>query len=386
MSCNDTSDKDVIEFWHFQSEPNQKKALDSLLKKFYTETGISVKTTELSWADGKTKLIAGFNSNSGPDVLEIGSDWIAQFAAEDIFLRITDSIIDSGSFLDFTIEASTLQGSIYAVPWYIDSRPIMINRDLLSEFKLKWDSTITWNKIANHDIGRIDNKYLVGVNGPDRHRLYKKILPMLWSNGADIFDGRKYSINSQEVKESLEIYGRLANIGMIETQKNLDIEFLKGNIAILNSGSWLLERMQATNYDMDVVLYPPVDSNTKNGIAFAGGEYLAISTQSQSSKAAIRLVQFLSKGENALLFSQLLPQAGFPADTSYFKDQSLISGNWKQVFAHQLQFSRMTPSDNKWLDVEEVLEDEIEQVLYKEKTASEALESAHNKINEIKKK
>src|ERR1041384_1822668 len=74
--------KTVVTFWHFQSEPGQKKALMERIKEFESENPtVHVDLQDLSWNDGKTKLMAAFNANNAPDVIELGSDWVAQFSA-----------------------------------------------------------------------------------------------------------------------------------------------------------------------------------------------------------------------------------------------------------------------------------------------------------------
>jgi multiple sugar transport system substrate-binding protein len=383
--CADDQNSDIVEFWHFNSEPNQKKALDSVLGLFTDHTGIEVQTTELSWGDGKTKLIAGFNSNTGPDVLELGSDWIAQFASEDIFIEINKTEIDYGRYLPFSMDAATVEGNVYAVPWYVDSRPVMINKSLLERAGIEWNDSITWEEISNADISDLpEGKYLVGINGADQHRLYKKFLPMIWSAGGYLYDGSEYSVSRDESEKALKVYKSLSEIGLVESQKNLDIEFLKGNIGILNSGSWLLGRMERSGKDFDVKLYPATSVNFNNGIAFAGGEYLAVSKQSNKKEKALELVKFLSKGENALLFSKLVPEAGFPADTAYYNHKSLSERKWKDVFAEQLKFSRMTPSDSRWLNVEELIEEAVEKVLYGKEEPQGALSDAQRKIEALK--
>src|SRR5690348_3950491 len=78
---NDPSGAATITFWNFWSEPSQQTSLQTLVAAFEQQhPGIKVNLTALSWNDGKTKLFAAFNSGTAPDVLELGSDWAAQFS------------------------------------------------------------------------------------------------------------------------------------------------------------------------------------------------------------------------------------------------------------------------------------------------------------------
>src|ERR1044071_9134835 len=89
LCCNRGIEPGVLRFSHFWSEPAQRAAMDTLLAGFHREhPEIPVEVTELSWADGKTKLMVGFNSETAPDVIELGSDWVAQFSASGVLLEL----------------------------------------------------------------------------------------------------------------------------------------------------------------------------------------------------------------------------------------------------------------------------------------------------------
>ena len=48
----------TLRFWHFWSEPTQKEALKKVVAEFEKEYNCRVELTDLSWNDGKTKLLA----------------------------------------------------------------------------------------------------------------------------------------------------------------------------------------------------------------------------------------------------------------------------------------------------------------------------------------
>src|SRR3954466_11470692 len=89
VSCNRGIPSGVLRFSHFWSEPAQRAAMDTLLAGFRHEhPEIPVEITELSWSDGKTKLMIGFNARTAPDVLELGSDWVPQFSSSGVLLSM----------------------------------------------------------------------------------------------------------------------------------------------------------------------------------------------------------------------------------------------------------------------------------------------------------
>ncbi|MEW5875925.1 MAG: extracellular solute-binding protein, partial [Candidatus Zixiibacteriota bacterium] len=68
----------VIHFWQFWTEPRVKAVLDKAIAEFETENPeYKVEVTDLTWNDGHQKIVAAFAGGKAPDLLELGSDWIA---------------------------------------------------------------------------------------------------------------------------------------------------------------------------------------------------------------------------------------------------------------------------------------------------------------------
>src|SRR5688500_377679 len=133
--CGDggSDDRAVVTFWHFWSEPAQKAALEKRIKAFEdANPDIKVEMSELSWNDGKTKLLAAFNSNTAPDLIELGSDWIAQFSSAGVLADVGAL----GAKLDgFTTEVAApgkWENGTFALPWVVDTRVLFVNRGLLA--------------------------------------------------------------------------------------------------------------------------------------------------------------------------------------------------------------------------------------------------------------
>lgn len=375
-----TSDRDphVVRFWHFWSEPGQKQALRELVREFEQSRNVKVELTELSWNDGKMKLQAAFNSGAPPDVIELGSDWVAQFSSAGVLMQLPGDALSVGRFVPYSLAPATWNNRIYAYPWTIDTRVLYVNLDALESIGVDTPPS-TLDDVADiaerlHENGTFG----WGANGADAHRLYKKILPLMWTYGGDVLDrdGRPTLASAANIA-ALEMYARLARTGMIETQRQLDAAFVQGKIGIWNSGSWLLKKIDATpKLRVRPVLQPGLGS--RPGVSFAGGEYLAVSATTANTQMARELVEFLIKGPNAVRFCRSVPEAGFPADSAYVRDQALIAHPMKAVFALQLSSARMTPVHPRWLDLEEILEDAVERVLLGEANPAGSLERAQH--------
>lgn len=381
--------KTVITFWHFQSEPGQKKALQERIAAFEAENPtLHVELQDLSWNDGKTKLVNAFNADVAPDVVELGSDWVAQFSAAG---RLADqSKMQGDAVTRFSAEVSApgmWNGAVFAWPWTVDTRVLFFNKDLLAA--AGQDTTgrdSTWEGVLEKaELVRAANPavYGFGANGSDAHRLYKKILPFFWSNGGDVLDAKGHSvINSPQNIAALEMYLTLGRTGFIDVQKGLDQLFLSGKLAYWISGPWLVERIAKDNPKLHygVAVLPGFPGHA--GISFAGGEYLAINAAAKHPAEAKKLIAFLTSPQQALEFAKALPGGTTPADMSVANDPFLQSPA-RKVFTEQLRRAKMTPVHPSWLDIEAIVEDEVSAALLADKTAEQALNDAHARISAL---
>ena len=376
------SGANVIRFWHFWSEPGQKAVLKELVAEFEKEKNVKVELTELSWNDGKVKLQAAFNSGAPPDVIELGSDWIAQFSSSGVLLALPGDGNALGRFVSYSVAPAMWQGRTFAYPWTLDTRVIFTNQTLLA--KAGWtEPIITMDQLIRAaELVKESGTDGWGANGADAHRLYKKILPFMWTYGGDVFDAQgKPILNSPENIQALSVYAQLARAGFVETQRQLDAAFVQGKIALWNSGSWLSKKIYANKALKAQPIMPGVHG--QSGVSFAGGEYLAVSASTKNTQHARDLVLFLTKGSTAVRFCAQISEAGFPAEKASFSDSVLIADPIKALFARQLQHARMTPVHPRWLDIEAVIEDAVVRVLLGEETPQESMEKAQQAALQI---
>ena len=50
---------------------------------------IEIEMTELTWNNGHEKIVTGFASGRAPDVLELGSDWVPEFAKNGVLRDVS---------------------------------------------------------------------------------------------------------------------------------------------------------------------------------------------------------------------------------------------------------------------------------------------------------
>lgn len=382
----------TISWWQFWTDAGIKPLIQEMAKEFEAlHPGVKVDLVDLTWGEGHEKIAIALSSGSGPDVVELGSDWIAEFAASGHLSDITTAV-DSIRHGYLMWDAATFNTRIYGFPWILGTRVLFINTDLLSQAGYEKEFLPgSWNELLEaatkvRNLGA--NIYGFGSNSAERHRLYKKFLPFLWANGGDILspDRKSCLLKSPEAVAALEYYLKLCQTGITDTQRGLEDLFLDGKIGFVISGDWLLKRIKndKPNFPLatSVIAGP---SGSQSSISFAGGEYLAINSASPYAETALALIRFICSPDNQIRFC-LANRTANPSSVMAAADAVFLSQPHYSTFIDQLRTSKSSPSHPQWVYIEAELEKGIEEALYGTKPPKSALMDAAARIENILKR
>lgn len=380
----------TIEFWQFWTDAETKPVITQIVNDFEKRNpDIKVNLTDLTWANGHEKIVLAFASRSGPDVLELGSDWVAQFADAGHLADLSNAIVtDSSKFRGWGL--ATYNSKVYGWPWILGTRVIFVNRDLLK--RAGFDSTFVPVNFTDLKKGvyKIDSLgkeiYGWGSNTAEKHRLYKKFLPFFWSFGAKFFsdDGKYCLIASDFAIDALKLYKELHDsCGYVADQRGIEDAFLEGKVGFIISGDWLLKRieLEKRKINFGTTLIP----GTKfPGKSFLGGEVLCINNASQKKEAAIRFIKFITTPENQVKFCTI-NRTPTPSSKEAHKDKYFTSNPNFLTFNKQIQLSINPPVDPDWVEMEDIIEKAVEESLFgKEDLVAEPLRQARHKIEALK--
>jgi len=389
--CTDSEHQqdDILRFGCFLNSPAHQKELEALLQEFSKKEGIQVELIGLNWSDGKTKLISAFNSGTEPDVLELGSDWVAQFSEAGVLSPLTASEIQVERFPAVSLDPTKWNTAMYAVPWVLSTRIMFVNEDLRTKAGLANQAHPQTMQELLEQSSKIkaiggEGIYGIGIVSQDLHQVYKRMLPIMWSNGGDILNASgKPTLDDSRNIEALEAYVDLVPNGIIESAKQLDKMFIQGKIGFWISGPWLLEKIPKEQPDLKFGLALVPGMKAETGLSFTGGDYLAISAQSNKRALALKLIQFLTAGEQTLRLCKLSITAGIPADTMAQKDTFFTKIQGFPIFIEQLKRSRLSSVHPKWLDIESAYELAVSQAVYGNLSPKQALSEAQQSVQAL---
>lgn len=388
----------TIEWWQFWTNPDIKPTIEAMVADFEQENpDIEVKLTDLTWANGHEKIVIALASGTGPDILELGSDWIAQFADAGQLADITEHVSDQTDVFQGW-EMSTWKNRVYAKPWILGTRVLFINTDITGQtvFSDKFVPKV-WRHlgyIRDTLAVRFPDKYVWGSNAPEKHRLYKKFLPFLWGSRGQIFtEGNEYCvISSMYALFGLEAYEYTHSLGSyVSSQRGIEDAFLQSKVSFILSGDWFLKRIRKEKPDLgfNTALVPLVLSPKMGGdgvnYSFLGGEFLAVTEASKHKEAAIKLIDFITSPESQVRFCKASGSA-CPSSMIAREDEYFASDPHLQTFIEQLKFAKAPPVDPHWVHIEAAIEEAVEAAVFGDKTVAEALREAQHKITEIRRR
>lgn len=380
----------TIEWWQFWTDPAIKPTIDSMVQEYERQNpGIDIKVTDLTWANGHEKIVIGFASGRGPDIVELGSDWIAQFAANGQIADISAEIAtDSSGFQGWGM--STYDGKVYAVPWILGTRVLFTNRDLLT--MAGYDSTWVpvslphfYGAVAKVDtVGRPNGIYGWGSNTAEKHRLYKKFLPFFWTYGGQVFtdDGRYCVVSSTKAVDALKDYKWINDAyGYVSDQRGIEDAFLDGKIGFILSGDWLLKRIELEKRKINFVttLFP---GPGYPGRSFMGGEFLAINAKTEQRDHALAFVRFITSPANQVRFCKANRSTN-PSSVQAQADPYFQNDINRLTFIKQIQLAKNPPVDPNWVYIEDEIERAVEDALFGRGLPATALLEAQKRITEL---
>src|SRR3989339_1566458 len=215
-----------LKFWQFWPE----EWLAPELAQFTTETGIQVEVERLTWGDGLNKIITALAADQAPDVIELGSTWVANFSGQGGLLPL-----EPGSLKDQLLlwQPATYQGKTFAVPWTLSTAALYYNKTLLAQTGLA--PPADWNQLqaASKAIRSIGpHFYGFGVK-TGAFTTWQKFLPFAWSNGADLLTQGQPRANDPNMVEALVFYRSLLETGLFDDNLAVRKAFQEGRLGFM---------------------------------------------------------------------------------------------------------------------------------------------------------
>ncbi|HEY2774714.1 MAG TPA: extracellular solute-binding protein [Candidatus Binatia bacterium] len=392
-------DRDEVVFWAMGSEA---EVADSLLDGFRAaEPGIAVHVQRIPWSAAHEKLLTAYVAGAMPDVFQIGTTWVPEFAElgalEPMDERIASLPGGGKTFFPGALDTCVIGAKALAVPWYIDTRILFYRQDLLREAGVA-EPPHEWQQWR-------DAMQKFRDAGDPAHPRYGAFLPIdewqvpvalvLQQGGSLLRDNDCYgNMQSAEARRALGFYVDLFHSGLVPQRSaaqiaNLYREFAQGYFAYFVSGPWSLSEVAkvfpvyALHDKWETAPLPaPHAAEGRFGVSIAGGADLAISPASPRKEKAWKLVRYLTAGHGAWDFrkkAEALParREVYDHDRMSYQDRLQLS------FVSQIENLATPPKIPEWERIAAKLTLHLERIVRGDATMDQGLADLDYDIDSI---
>ena len=375
--------KGDITVWALGAEGEK---LGAIAKEFESANpGTKVNVTVIPFDAAHDKISTAIAGKQTPDISLVGTTWVSEFAGSKALDATPTDLIDKGKFFTGSWDTTSVAGTSYGVPWYVETRLIYYRKDLADKAGLKppsdWQGLKDFTKGLQAKGGAKWGIYLQ----PGGKGSWQSFMPFAWQKGAELTDGKKLSFASKPMQEALDYYGSFFKEKISPTQLAqgaLESGFIKGAIGSFVSGPWhmgILREQGGAGFEGKwAVAQMPKESA---GTSFTGGGDLVVFKDSKNRDTAWKFVEFLTQeAQQQKLYEQV---GSLPAVKSAWNSGKLSTDPFLKVFGAQLNDAKSAPAIATWEQVAAELDGAIELVSLGKADSATALKSADQKANAI---
>jgi len=325
-----------------------------------------------------------------PDVLQLDIIWTAEFAAAG-WLRPLGAPDDIEDFLPAALEADRWQGSLYAVPWFVDAGLLYWRRDLLGAPPSTLDE-------LREDAERAMRTGAVSAGlvwqGARYEGLVTVFLEHLVAFGGAILDARgRVRVDEPPavraltfMRDSVTGQGLVPRAALAWQEEQTRFAFQNGDALFMRNWpyAWALvqdARQSRVAGQVGVAVFPGADGGRP--AAALGGAQLAVNRYTEEPDLAEALVTFLTAPEQMLERAQAAAQ--LPARRSLYATDALAAALPLPIdeIRAVLEAAVPRPVTPVYSELSELLQVRLHRALTGQEAPDEALRGAADAIRDL---
>ena len=285
---------------------------------YTAETGVELEFIELPHDNMHERFVQESISRSGSiDIFNADQPWISEFASRGWIECLDDMISeeDRADFLDSAMEASSYQGRLYAIPYFIHTPIVFYRTDLFEEAGLTVPET--WEeyrqaaiKLTNVETG----VYGTIIEAKQASEPVTHLVDWYFQNGADFIDEKgNVVVDSEAAKEVFDfLLTMMYEDGSVMPGSigydNADVHnlFMQGKVAMVKNWPYMYamarDPAQSLVADDFAIARQPAGKYDATAVWTWG---FAISSSSRNKEAAWEFMKFVAGSDVAAYITPL---------------------------------------------------------------------------------
>ncbi|HET9347363.1 MAG TPA: sugar ABC transporter substrate-binding protein [Candidatus Limnocylindrales bacterium] len=345
---------------------NEGALLGAVADAFMAEyPNVTVNVTPVDWGQAVTKLQTAIASGETPDVSQMGTDMMGQFA-ETGGLEAVPASIDSSQYFESAWNTNVVDGTTYGVPWYVETRLLYYRTDIAEQAGVTAAPT-NWAELKDtatklQQQGGAEWGIALGTKNSQEY------LPFVWSNGGDVMaDDGTFTLDSPEAVEALTFYDSFFEEGLApkSVPEGFDITpaFVSGSHPMFFSGPWhigLIEDAGGADIEGKWAIAPMPGKDSAPGTSFVGGSNFVVFKDAPNKAAAWAWIDFVSRPETQVMWYE--EATVLPAAQAAWDDPALAGDENVALFGEQLGSTAAPPAIPTWAEIATSVNEQLERV------------------------
>jgi multiple sugar transport system substrate-binding protein len=396
-SGRDESAAGVVVFKHGKIA-GDPAAFRRLLDRFEREhPGITVRDETLPSSTDEQHQFYVINLEGGSrdfDVLSMDVIWVPEFARAGWLTDLGGMLpkSDRDKFFPGPMKAVTFEGSVYAIPWYIDAGVLYYRKDLLDRYGFRppatWDELV---RTAQYITKREPGLYGFIWQGKQYEGLVCNALEYFWGNGGRILEDGKVVIDSAQnvralgfMRDLIAKYGVTPPLVTTATEEPTRHIFGSGRAVFMRNWpyAWNIFDKPGSAVKGKVGVAPLPSFPPNPSVSTLGGWQLGVNRYARHPRLAKELVQFLTSPSAQKTLALTIGYK--PTRMSLYHDRDLMKA---QPFIAGLYdiFMKATPrpATPYYMMITQVMQSEFSAAVSGMKSPEKALKSAQAQIEHI---
>ncbi|GAB3262234.1 sugar ABC transporter substrate-binding protein [Arthrobacter pigmenti] len=393
-----SAEGETLSVWIMEgTNPNADAFFKKAGKKFKEKTGATLDVQFVQWGEAHDRFVTSIAGGTTPDVAETGTTWTAEFAQAGALAPLNEQVKAAGikeDLVDGLVEAGTVDGELYGMPWYAGVRSVIYRTDVFKELNLQepqsWDELL---KTAQTIKQQKPDMIPWAVPGGSQYAAY----PFIWGPGGKIAtkEGDKWvsGLASPEARQGIEFYTDLAlehglSSAAATTWDATDVldNFAKGKLPMAILGSWAAPTLIEKNPDLEGKLgaFPIPGPDGGYSPSFLGGSHLSVFNSADNPELAWEFVKMMTTTDLAARWAEETNY--FPGTESLLAESINSDDPMVKPFATQMVEAGTTvPVTPKFGAVQgkKTVPAMLQSILAGDKTVKQATSDAAAEVEEI---
>lgn len=325
-----------------------------------------------------------------PDVLQLDVIWTPEFAAAGWILPLDRFKPDTSGFFPGTIAANRWNGTLFAIPWFVDVGMLYYRKDLVPTPPATFDELLA-AAAANKGKNGIDSPFV--WQGARYEGVITTFLEHLGAYGGEILDkDGVVVVDSPQGIAALELMVGAIEKGLVPAsalslhEEEARLIFQNGRAVFMRNWPYcyaLLADPAQSKVAGKVGIAPMPAAEGGKPTAALGGGQLAINARSHHPEEAYQLIAYLTAPEQMRERAEVVGQ--YPTRPALYDDPQMTTF----LRAPAAEVRRIVeavvprPVTPVYTEMSELLQVEIHRALTGQKSAAEALHDAAGKMREV---